>query len=1102
MHSLSDSNLPEVPAPARPQANGSGLRAMLGAAPAPPPAGTPTALTLAVGGVALALLHPLLYVGASVPAWTPAAGLGLALVAWWGTRAVMALALAAALVVARQALRGDSATLGWAAAEGVSLVAEPLLAWLLYRHLARGSRRLEGPRSAILYVFLVPGAAALAIAVTRLPPALLLAADGASAAWLLARLWLDHALALALVTPPLLVTLTDPLTRRGLARPEPRDPQSGERGAVAAARPGGGWGDWIETAGLALGAGALCLIISVLNARREMLGWQLWGVQVLLIVWAATRQGVRGGTLVAAASAAVPLAAMQLWPPAEAGWPSLLLQAHLLVQGCAALLVASASSLARLHEAGYRQVVAHIPVMIYSARFREGGEADVVLASAASARLLGKPPEEMLGDHARWLALVHPDDRELVRAALEQLRRQSVPVTCEYRVGDGIVRWLRDTLAPHRDAEGELIGWEGVVSDITEQRVLADDLRRTTGMFHALLSNLPAGVFFVQGPHGTPALVNARARQLLGQREDASTGLDQLVKTYRLHRADGTPYPAEDLPVYQALRHGRTTMRDDIVVQRPDGRRVPLVTWAAPVRMAGRGAPDAAVWVLEDLTAVHQAEAARIDTEGRLHATIEAMAEGLLLHDAKGGIMSCNPAASAFFGVSADKMRGKIVHELGWDFRREDGSAVSPEDLPSRVALRTGHPVRNVVMGAVPADATPSTDSGRIPASMVRWVVVNAVPLMGPKGPSGVVTTFADISATIHARDAIRASEERFRGLVESLPLMVILVNRDLRVTYFNPATLAITGYSLAEVSEPSAWLAVLHADDHARVLEMYRSAWAGQADRCELRYRAKDGVEKSGLMLIQPRLQDEAVIGALVIILDTTRERQLERDLLRAQRLDLIGRLASGIVHDFNNQLGVMLNLTDLALGQVAPAHPAHADLVRIADAGEQAAGLASQLLAFSRNRVSAPRRVAVNDVARRTLELLRASLPPEVRVAADLAEAGPTISGDETQLQQVLMNLCLNARDAMPEGGELRVRTALDRGTVVLEVSDTGQGMPQAVLTRVFEPFFSTKETGTGLGLAVVHQIVESSHGTIRVESEPGKGSRFIIRWPACEG
>src|SRR5262249_1931157 len=144
-------------------------------------------------------------------------------------------------------------------------------------------------------------------------------------------------------------------------------------------------------------------------------------------------------------------------------------------------------------------------------------------------------------------------------------------------------RWVRDTLVPLFGPDGQLEGWEGVVADITEQRMLADDLRRTTSMFYALVTHLPAGAFFVQAPSRRPMLVNARARQLLGQRENLAAGLNQWAEVYRLYRPDGTPYPAEELPVCTALRRGVTSMRDDIVVHRPDGRKVPLVTWAAPI---------------------------------------------------------------------------------------------------------------------------------------------------------------------------------------------------------------------------------------------------------------------------------------------------------------------------------------------------------------------------------------------------------------------------------------------------------------------------------------------------------------------------------------
>jgi PAS domain S-box-containing protein len=1110
----------------------------------------------ALGGLALlCFCHPLTWGRGPADLWSPFAGIGLALIAWLGFRGTFLVLLAGALATLRAWLAGTLRLEadGW---DGLALPGFEVLltalelhvAWWAYHHLARGARGLSDPRSAILFLLLVPGAAAAAFALARaLLSVLLDPRDGPLSGWL-ATFWLSDALGLLVVAPPLLVAGTAWLSRRGLARDEFVDAAQlthrAHLGATPLTR-----GDAIEIAGLSLGASLLALLLAFLHGRNQVAGWQLWGAPLLLILWASLRQGLRGGTIAAGTSAALPLLVLSLTRTADipifTALPSLvavrMLQTNLLAQCGTALLVSASASWIRVSETRYRQVVGHIPVVVYSARF-VGPTAEVTLVSAASTSLLGCAPDQLLGDYDRWLQRVHPDDREILRAALCQLSRQKQPVTCEYRLAPAVVgvdtdpagvlapglprplrpaaRWVRDTLAPHRETDGRLSGWEGVVTDVTEQRALADDLRRTTSMFDALVANLPAGVFFVQGPHGRPILVNARARQLLGQREDASAGLEHLADVYHLFRPDGSPYPVAELPVYRALREGSTAMRDDIVVHRPDGRRIPLISWAAPVFItapgvlpsppganalrggaeAGSPAPAAsAVWVLEDLTALHQAEAAHRDTEVRLRAVIETMGEGLLVHDRKGAVVECNPTACALLGRSAEGLRGRALAELDWSYLREDGSPLPPDEHPVAAVLRLGRPVRHVVLGLT----SPRADA-------VRWILLNAMPL-GGCGPAvtGVVTTFSEITSHVRAQKLLRLSEEKYRGLVESLPLSVIQSDRELRVLYANPATKAITGYDLADIAEPVRWQALIHADDLPLVRDLARDTLAGEPARGECRYRARDGSEKVAYMLLQPRWQDGRVIGVTTMMVDMTRERRLEQELQRAQRLELIGRLSSGIAHDFNNLLAVVMSLTDLARDNLPDEHPVRDDLQRINDAAEHAANLAAQLLAFSRQRRILPQRVEVNAVARRTLELLRATLPAAIRLEARLDSPEPFVQADETQLQQVLMNLCLNARDAMPAGGTLRVRTETvaappSRGFgaaarwVRLSVHDEGEGMSDHVKARIFDPFFSTKERGTGLGLAVVQQIVESYGGRIEVNSQPGRGARFDVWIP----
>jgi two-component system cell cycle sensor histidine kinase/response regulator CckA len=289
---------------------------------------------------------------------------------------------------------------------------------------------------------------------------------------------------------------------------------------------------------------------------------------------------------------------------------------------------------------------------------------------------------------------------------------------------------------------------------------------------------------------------------------------------------------------------------------------------------------------------------------------------------------------------------------------------------------------------------------------------------------------------------------------------------------------------------------------------------------RLEFRYRAKDGTERIAYTISQPQWHNDEVVGTISLIVDMTRERRLEQDLQRAQRLELIGRLSSGIAHDFNNLLTVILTLTELAKGSLPAEHATQEELQRIAAAGQQAANLAHQLLGFSKQKPMTPRPVDLNRVARRTLDLLRATWPPSIIIETSLAPDLPALDGDEWQLQQVLMNLCLNARDAMPNGGRLRVSTLAalspedlpgrNLGEVrlastvpnaewlLLSVQDAGAGMSEEIQARIFDPFFTTKELGSGLGLAVVQRIVATHGGRIVVESKIDTGTRFDVWLP----
>jgi PAS domain S-box-containing protein len=1101
---------------------------------------------LAVAGlVVLHVTHPLTWGQFGPGVCFLPLGFALALIAWLGPRAVLLVAGDGFLVGLQAWLLGLLPGTEGAFPLLVVLLGEPVLtaleawaAWTLFTHVCRGPTSLSDPPKAVAFLVIVPGYVAGAAALLQV--GLLRAQDllAAETWWQLPAIWLGRSLGTLAVTPLLLVAITPHLARLKLLAPTWRrfHPERAVTGRLRL-------GDWIEIIGLALGTGLLGIVLTMVfnSPGLEISHWKIWGLPLLFVVWASVRQGILGGTAVAAVATVLCLAVD--WLVREDAI-SATLQGNLLAQCVTALLVGASVTWIRTNEARYRQVVAHIPMVLYSARLFPGEgngrlpRIEISFVSPASRAVLGAEPATLLGDFRNWLARVDPQDHELIDAALSQLCLDHKPVTCEYRVAGSVeearpstngvaglgapsalapaaaqTRWVRDTLVPHFGDTGQLLGWEGVLADITEQRALASDLRRATGMLQALVANLPAGVFFVHGPTGTPILVNARARQLLGQRTNAAAGLDHLSSVYRLFRPDGTLYPPDELPVSRALRQGLTGMRNDIVVHRPDGRRIPLVSWAAPIDLGGQGRQDAAVWVLEDLTALHQAEAARLDSEARLRAVIGTMAEGLIVQNGSGRIVDCNPAACDILGVSAMELRGQMFPGPGQGCVREDGSSLPAAEHPASLSLKNRQPVRDVIMGIPTAQQS------------VKWVLASSMPLAMTADPDQirVVTTFADITAHRQALEVLRTSEEKYRGLVESLPLMLVQTDRELNISYMNPAFLLLTEYEVDELKGRDAWNVLVHPYDLPRVREAQRNALAGQTTRAEARFRIKDGSERICHGIYQPHRHNGQVDGISLLALDMTHQRHLERDLERAQRLDQVGRLAGGIAHDFNNLLTVILTLSELARSGLRTDDPVRDDLQRIGEAGDRAARLAGQLLTFSKQRPTVLRRIDVSRVAEKTLDLMRSSVPSLIHVEADLDQGTLIVEGDETQMQQVLMNLCLNACDAMPSGGCLRVRASLEDASfppdrdaavgplgvisptplfgraVLLSVSDTGHGMDESVCAQIFDPFFSTKEHGTGLGLTVVKQIVESFSGRIQVWSEPGQGTRFDIWLPA---
>jgi signal transduction histidine kinase/CheY-like chemotaxis protein len=369
------------------------------------------------------------------------------------------------------------------------------------------------------------------------------------------------------------------------------------------------------------------------------------------------------------------------------------------------------------------------------------------------------------------------------------------------------------------------------------------------------------------------------------------------------------------------------------------------------------------------------------------------------------------------------------------------------------------------------------------------------------------------------AFNTMAARVETARSLLDDMlacsPVGVAVFDTELRYVRVNGAMAALTGRSIREhIGQRAARVDPAMGEQIEPLLRSVLLAGVPIMNQ-RMSTVSEDGQQRYWVATTFPvRGADGEATGAGLLTLDTTAHQELEGRFLQAQKMDAVGRLAGGVAHDFNNLLTVILSYSVMAINALPRGTPLRNDLEEIRDAGERAAGLTKQLLAFSRNQVLQPRVVNVNGVAANMERMLRRLIGEDVRLVLDLAEGLHPVHADPGQLEQVIMNLVLNARDAMPTGGRLAVETenstitaeiSARTGTgageyVTLRVRDEGVGMSPEVQSHLFEPFFTTKEPGqgTGLGLATVYGIVKQSGGDIRVTSSPGAGTTVEIRLP----
>jgi PAS domain S-box-containing protein len=518
----------------------------------------------------------------------------------------------------------------------------------------------------------------------------------------------------------------------------------------------------------------------------------------------------------------------------------------------------------------------------------------------------------------------------------------------------------------------------------------------------------------------------------------------------------------------------------------------------SPIR-DNRGRQIGILAVIRDVTGrprvkqVMNAEAER----AQLESMVNCMTEGIIIAEPSGNILQMNPAALSLYEFSSlDEAKR---HQATWpeifETRFPDGRPVDVTQYPINRAI-SGETVTNTEI------MVRNTRTGK------SWVgSYSASPCRDKTGKTiSIIVEIRDITDRKSVEQALRETEDRFRTMADTAPVLICVSGPDKLATFFNKGWLNFTGRTLDQ-ELGYGWTANVHPDDLDRCLASYSSSFDARRN-CDMEYRLRraDGEYRSILCRGVPRFEPGGVFaGYIASCIDMTDLKRTQEEHFARQKLESVGVLAGGIAHDFNNLLGSIIADADLALTDLAPGMPAIEEIEGIKAVALRASEIVRELMTYSGQETANLEPIDLSLLVGEMLELIRVSISKHAMLQTDLAKGLPPVQANAAQIRQVVMNLVINASEAIGElDGVIHVTTTqvtLPAGKYLrLEVSDTGCGMTAETQARIFDPFFTTKFAGRGLGLAVVDGIVRSHGGFIRLESGSSRGTKFQIFFPCA--
>ncbi|MCB2188186.1 MAG: PAS domain S-box protein [Deltaproteobacteria bacterium] len=718
-------------------------------------------------------------------------------------------------------------------------------------------------------------------------------------------------------------------------------------------------------------------------------------------------------------------------------------------------------------------------------------EGRFVLVNQALVQMLGGTREEILGHTLVDLVPGEASVTLLHQAELALLEGTDGPLQQDFRLprSDGGVRWLQHVCLPLKNASGQVDRLLSVSNDITRLKEMQEALADSEELFRTLAETTASGILIVQGDQFQ--YLNPAGQALLGRDlaevrklkfwEVVHPRFQTLARERGLARMRG-----EDVPAHYEL----------LVVNPQRGEL--WVDYTA-TQIMYRGAP-AMLGTAFDITQRKLAEEALFHSEARYRTILDNIEEGYYELDLAGNLTFVNDSLCRISRFSREEL-------LGLPFRRLMAPHQARHALVvARQVHETGRPIRSLELRVIRGDGAPAV------------MEVSISPMSAEPGHNeGLRGIVRDVTERRWAQERLQESEARLRAVLNANPDPVIIRDTAGRVTYFNPAFERVFGWYLPE------WLGrplegFVPPENHEEAVHLERQVAAGRwFTGLETVRLSRDGrripVSASGASFTDAQGRSQ---GSIINFRDTSEQKALEEKLLQSQKMQAIGTLASGIAHDFNNILQAVSGYVQLLLGRDDLPAKAKSYLEDSDLSLERASNLVQQLLTFGRKVTPSLGPVDLNREVTQTVRVLRRTIPRMIEIKTSLDPNLAQISGDPNQLDQIILNLASNARDAIAEEGQMVLSTrnlrlpfgapppdpGLTPGDwAVLEIRDNGAGMAPETLEHIYEPFFTTKNVGqgTGLGLSSVYGIVQSHKGLIACESELGQGASFRIYFPA---